>query len=658
MTRRLWTSIVLGGQAAMTAWLVVFFAGFGRVVPASGPEQAVPIGIGVAGFTGLVVVGVLLGRRQPAHPLAPFLIVPFMLSTAAFALTAWVLVAHAYGRPELDAVLWVAGWIWTAPVFGLIFLVFRFPTGRPAGRWWRRYEYLVVATMVLGTVLAAFSPSTSGAPAPLDLPNPLGIAALGGLDRLLNVLTGLYVVHAAVGLACMVTRYVRGDEVERQQLRWVAAAGALLITVTVADAYVTTWLPEAIAIVLLPVVIGVAVLRYRLWDLGLVIRRAVVYALLTGLLLLAYIGLVLVLRSLLPGLAPEILVTGLIAIVALPLRELLQTALDRILYGSRRDPYAVVRMLGHRLEAGAEPLLPMVVRELAEALRLPYVAIVLTDGGVVVAHGSRPAWEVEPMALHHGGKPVGEILAARRHPAESLTARDRELLGGLAGHLGVAVRAAALDEELRQSHARLLAAREEERTRIQRDLHDELGPLLGAASLRAEAARNLLSGQDRISDVLTALGTDLTRAMGEIRRILADLAPSPLDGQGLIAALRQHAASWTGGMNLGLDLPETLPPLDPPVEAAAYRIAVEALHNAQRHSSGSRVTLRLRLTGETLEVRVTDDGTGFPVQAEAGVGLRSMRTRAQQLGGSLVLESGERGGVVVHGLLPARAVTP
>jgi signal transduction histidine kinase len=218
----------------------------------------------------------------------------------------------------------------------------------------------------------------------------------------------------------------------------------------------------------------------------------------------------------------------------------------------------------------------------------------------------------------------------------------------------VAIHSAALDEELRRSHARLLAARADERIRIQRDLHDELGPLLGAASLRVQAARNLLGEADRrIEEVMAAIGSDLERAMGEVRRILADLQPSALAEHGLITALREHATSWAGRLALDLDLPEILSPIDPAAEVAAYRIAVEALHNAERHSGGSAVTLRLRLSDGRLEVEVADNGTGISARARTGVGLRSMRERAERLGGSLTVAACEDGGARVHGTIPA-----
>ncbi|MFG1709512.1 GAF domain-containing sensor histidine kinase [Nonomuraea sp. M3C6] len=652
-----WPTIALGVQVTLVAWWVAFMVAF---APQSGfgLSESAPLLAGAVAMTGLIVVGMVLERRVPGHPLAPILIVPWVLTTGYFADIGWVLAADQHGWPGVGA-----GLALTAPLqmwssIGVVWLLFRFPTGRPLGRGWDLYQRFAVATIVLDTLLRTFDPLTHGTP--LERPNPVGIAALARAEWVFDVLSGLYVLHVVAGFGCLITRYRRGDPVERQQLRWVAVAAAALaagVAVTVAPSGSWELFVLAGAILLMPAAIGVAVLRYRLWDLGLIVRRAVVYTVLTGLLLTGYIGLVLLLRSLLPGLLPELLMTAVIAVVTLPLRELLQSAFDRILYGSRRDPYAVVRELGARLQAGAEPPLPMAVRELALALRLPHVAIVLPGGAVAARYdsGSAEAGTGERLPLRHGGTVVGELVAARRHPAEPLTPHDHRLLSDLAGHLGVAVHAADLDHRLRDSHARLLKARAEERTRIQGDLHDELGPLLGAASLRIQAARNLLGANGRTGraeEAVAAAGADVARAMREIRRILADLQPSTLTEHGLIAALREHSSSWAGNLDLRLDLPKTLPPLDPVTEQAAYRIVVEALHNAERHSGGSTVLLRLRHSGGRLEIEVSDDGTGIAPQTQPGLGLQSMRQRAERLGGTLTLAARAAGGVRVNGTIP------
>lgn len=649
----MWAKAALVVQVALTAWYALFMA-VGADAAGFAPAESVPLLVAALAMTALISVGVILDGKAPGHPLVVVLTVPWVFTTAYFADIGWVLTADSRGWPGVEAGMAVTALLQMWSSIGILALLFRFPTGRPLGRGWELYLRIAVATVVADALLRTFGPQAGGTP--LERPNPLALPGIAQLGPALDVLSALYMVHALAGLACLIVRYRRGTPVERQQLRWIALALAAVVVgvaVTVAPSGVWQLFVLAGGLLLVPVTIGIAVLQHRLWDLGLILRRAIVYALLTGLLLAAYIGLVLLLRILLPGLLPEVLMTAVIAVVALPLRELLQEAFDRLLYGSRRDPYAVVRMLGQRLQAGAEPPLPLAVRELARALRLPYLAIVLPDGTALATVGARPQDGEERLPLRHGAAMVGELAIGRRHPAEPLTPRDHRLLDDLTGHLAAAAHAATLDHKLLAAHARLLAAHQEERSRIQRDLHDELGPLLGAASLRIQAAANLLgTGGHPAELAVAAAGDDLTRAMAEIRRILSDLQPITLAEHGLLAALHQHGSSWAGHLDLHLDLPTVLPVLEPTTEVAAYRIVIEALHNAERHSGGSTVHLKLRHCRDRLEIEVSDDGVGLATATRSGVGLRSMRRRAEQLGGTLSFDTRPSGGLHVRGALP------
>ncbi|MEV5765332.1 GAF domain-containing sensor histidine kinase [Micromonospora sp. NPDC052213] len=478
------------------------------------------------------------------------------------------------------------------------------------------------------------------------------------LNALFTVLPGAFLL----GAAALVVRYRRGGPVERQQIRWVVAAAGILAPVSVGTALLgTAWIAEAAAVVLLPGAIAVAVLRHRLWDLGLVLRRTLLYALLTAVLLGAYVGGVLSLDAALPTapeLLPEVLVTGVVAIVALPLREVLQAALERVLFGARRDPHQVVRTLGRLLESSREPLLERVVAELSAALRLPRVAIELPDGSVTAAAGTGgPTGNGLRIPLQVGGQTVGALVTSRRHPAEPLSPADRRLLTDLAGHLGVVVQSASLDTALRRSHERLTHIRAEERSRLQRDLHDGLGPLLSAANMRVAAARNLLADPadvDRATTVLDTATGDLAGALEEVQRIIADLRPGQLAERGLVAALRDQVDHWAGRLTVTLEAPDPLPPIEPATETAAYRIVLEALRNAERHSGGGSARVRLAISDGTLTVDVRDDGAGLPATPVrvGAVGLRSMAERAEALGGAVRVESPAEGGTVVRGVLP------
>ncbi|GAA4560765.1 sensor histidine kinase [Planotetraspora kaengkrachanensis] len=611
------------------------------------------VALGLLGGTGIV-----LARRR-RHPLAPMLIATGIGGAAYYAVTASVTLGHhRHLGPFRPFLFWLPTWLWLTIPVGVVALMLRFPDGTALGPWWRRGERVLATLAVCLALLVAFLPGGDGTVG--GEPNPFGMSALQPLLPLITPLFALLQAAFLFGAVALVLRYIHSGQVERQQIRWVAAAAGVIAPVTAATALLgTAWIAEALALVLLPGAIAVAVLRYRLWDLGLVLRRTLLYTVLTAILLTAYIGLVLGLDAALPGsdLLPEVLVTALIAVVALPLRTILQAALDRMLFGDRRDPHQVVRTLGRLLESTREPLLARVVVELAESLRLPYVAVELPDGSVAAAVGT-PVTGADGarILLQVSGETAGNLIAARRHPDEPLSPADHRLLSDLAGHLGVVVHAAGLDSALRRSHERLTLIRTEERGRLQRDLHDGLGPLLGAAGMRIAAARNLLVRPrvDRAEEVLAAAAADLEEALTEVQRIVADLRPTALADRGLVAALRDQIDGWAGRLAVTLDAPDRLPAMDPAIETAAHRIVMEALRNAERHSGGSTAQVRIAVHGGELTMEISDDGAGpatGPVRPGA-VGLRSMHERAEALGGVLQIEPGPGSGMLVRCVLP------
>lgn len=663
--RRRFVELATATQLALVVWFFIFLL---VVVPRTSPpysdaglQQRPTLLVLLLAVSTLSVAGYVLGRRRPGHGLVPVLLAVPLVLALQYGMHSWELLAGRSGWPGVDLVQWATGWWFVLVPALLVVLLLRLPTGQPLSPRWRRYERVVLVHAGVVILLFAFAPRLPGTDP--DYPaNPWGVAALRPLKPLSLVLYALLAVHAVVALAGLALRFRRGDPVERQQLRWVASgAAALVVSILVATLLGSATGLMALGIVVFTATVTVAALRYRLWDLGLVLRRTLVYLLLTGFLVAGYVGLVLALRSVVSApLVPELLVTAVIAVVALPLREMLQRALDRMLFGDRRDPHVVVRALGRRLEDGATPVLPAAVRQLAEALRLPGAAIVLPDGAVLAAHGTSVG-DGARVPLQHSGRVVGELRADRRHPAEPLTGLDLRLLADVAGHLGAAVQSTVLEEAVRRSHERLATAREAERARLRRDLHDEMGPVLGAASLRVRAAQNLLGasppGLAEAGPVLHAVAGDLDRARREVQRIIADLHPGALAG-GLLDALREHARAWAGRLRLELVLPDALPPVDATVEVAAYRIAVEALHNAERHSGGTTITLVVISAGRVLDVVIDDDGRGLGGPPSRGVGLGSMSERARGVGGILRLEPSAAGGVRVHATLPSSSESP
>jgi signal transduction histidine kinase len=422
-------------------------------------------------------------------------------------------------------------------------------------------------------------------------------------------------------------------------------------------------------LLLVPVTIGVAVLRYRLWDIDLLINRTLVYGLLTasiiGFYLLVVVGLG-TLFSMQGNLLLSLLVTGLVAVLVQPLHQRLQRAVNHLMFGERDDPYRVLARLGRRLEAtlAADSLLPTIVQTVAQALKLPSVAITSRQQGedvLVASTGEAGREALARVPLVAQSKHVGDLWLAARTPGESLTPADLRLLHDLAPQIAVAMQAVRLTAELRhlttdlqQSRTRLVTAREEERRRLSRDLHDGLGPTLASLTFKIDAARNLLTRESERADRLLQEVRDQTQeTLAQIRRLVYDLRPPALDELGLLSALREQAASYQHqGLQILIEAPECLPPLPAAVEVAAYRIAQEALTNVVRHAGAQQCLLSLHLRGGVLTLQITDDGKGIAPEHHIGVGWLSMQERAVELGGRCIITDASLGGTTIQVSFP------
>jgi signal transduction histidine kinase len=373
------------------------------------------------------------------------------------------------------------------------------------------------------------------------------------------------------------------------------------------------------AIPLLPVAITVGILRHQLLDIRLVIARGAAYAQLSAAVLAGYALLVVVLS----GVASALLV----ALAALPVRSRLQRAVERLFYGERRDPLRIASRVGDRLGGGLADSLD----EIRTGLRLPY-AVVSVDAVPVAESGHPPAIRA---TVDLGAE--GELTVGLRPGERRLAAADERALRLLAAPLAAALRATRLSQDLQASRERLVAAREEERRRLRRDLHDGLGPLLTGVAMSADAAANLSQrAPGSAVELLASVRADSRTALAEVRRIIDDLRPPALDELGLVGALEARAArtrTRADGtpIRVTVEAPPDLPQLSAAIEVAAYRIATEAMTNAVRHSDATRVVVRVRCD-DTLTVEVDDDGSaGTPWIA--GVGISGMQQRVAELGG-------------------------
>ena len=313
----------------------------------------------------------------------------------------------------------------------------------------------------------------------------------------------------------------------------------------------------------------------------------------------------------------------LLVILAVPLLPLLQRLVDGALYGDRGDPARVVSRLGQQL-ATPDAGLQGVVTTIGTALRLPYLAIE-RDGRILASDGE-PSERVHPWPLTHGGKSAGQLMVGLRAGERELAAADRRALAMLADPVAVAVHSTVVSEELQASREQIIAAREEERRRLRRELHDGLGPTLTGIAFAADAAANTIDDDPEQSlRLLTTLRRDTRTALADVRRLVDNLRPPALDELGLVGALRQRAdqLAWRAdgaSVQVRLDVPEEVPTLPAAIEVATYRIATEALTNVVRHSRATGAIVRLRCN-ERLELSITDDGPPNGAWAP-GVGLR------------------------------------
>jgi signal transduction histidine kinase len=471
---------------------------------------------------------------------------------------------------------------------------------------------------------------------------------------------------------------------------WLITSGPLDLTWQAKDALNRlTFVVFPLLFALLPLSLTAIVLRHRLWEIDLVINRSLVYGGLTALIVVLY-GLVVgglgVLLGAQGGVTAAVATTVLVAILFQPLRAGLQRGVNRLMYGERDDPIAVLTRLGQQLEATINPqaLLPIVAETVAQALRLPYVAIAVADGDEFTVLAQYPdratPWPESAIAppsraarpprrtgspsvaptiafpLTSQGVTVGRLLVAPRAPGQSFSPADRRLLSSIAQRAGAALQVVQLTVDLQRSRERLVMAREEERRRLRRDLHDGLGPQLASLNLKLDAAHNLLAvDPGQAARLLAEIKAQSQAAIGDIRRLVYDLRPPALDQLGLASALGEQAAQLSvEGLQVAVAASDDLPTLPAAVEVAAYRIVTEALTNVVRHAQAQRCTVWLCLD-DALYVAVDDDGAGLPHDVRAGVGMASMRERAEELGGACRIERRPEGGTRVIARLPMTA---
>jgi len=538
-----------------------------------------------------------------------------------------------------------------------------FPDGRLPGARWRWLAWSAVAAVIclfLGNVL---SPTTNEDrlarwQSPLGLP----VRYAGITDALSVAGVFLAVVADAGAITGLVARWRRGGPRVRQQLLLLAMAvwpPALVLLAVIVVGGLPGWI-FGVVLLPLPVAIAVAILNHGLYDLRRAAHRTLLWLTMSGAVIGIYAVVVITAAGLVPDHHtwwPSALAAALAALALIPLRESLQRAVNRVVYGRWHEPYEVLAGLGERLEAAADVdrLMDAVVTELSTGLDLADVSVRGLDGASV-AGGATVGATADTgtvIPLQAFGQTVGYL--AYRVPGRQLSAAEQRLLRDLARQLGGALHARLLREDLQRARERLVLAREEERRRLRRDLHDGIGPALAGLTLKTETARALLPpGTDDSSRQLSDLSEEIRRMVVDVRRLVEGLRPPALDELGLAGACEQAVERLTAGADVSASVraSDDLPALPAAVEVAAYRIIVEAVTNTVRHARARHCQVSVNYSEAALAIVVTDDGAGLLNSAGHGHGLAIMRERAEELGGTVAVRDGSPG-VTVEARLPA-----
>ena len=577
----------------------------------------------------------------------------------------WAVAAPlAEGYPAGSAQQWAA-WVENWSFFGLIVLVtwplLLFPDGHVPSRRWRPVAAILLVAGVAVTLHGIFDPGTLDvADTTPPVANPLGIpASWTWLDAL--GAAGVAVPFGVVAAMIAVQRRAahRPDPGMRAAL-WAARGLAATFVLWIVLATVGKGLEAgpvygvafAISIAAFAAAAAVAVLRHRVLEVDLLLRRAFTVVGVTAI-SFAVFAIVFAAVGALAGDGPAALGAGLAVVaIAVPVRLRVRARVDRLLYGHRDVSIAVARM-SREFDTELDPreTLPGLARAAAETLGASGVVLEPDArlGLAAVRVGSAPAEPALERELRHRGQSLGRVVLGARAPGEAYAPGDLALAEVLAAQLALALDAVALATQLQVSRGQIVTAHEEERRRLRRDLHDGLGPALAGIALTLQAAEN--TGGPAAADLVSGARVQLQDIVGEIRHIVHGLRPPILDDLGLAAALRAHA-DHLAPLAVELDLPDHPIPLSAAAELAVYRIATEALTNVVRHAHAD--TCRVALHGDRDEtlLEVTDDGRGLDPDAAPGVGLRSMRERAAELGGQIALSQASQGGLAVAVRLP------
>jgi signal transduction histidine kinase len=628
------------------------------------------------------LMGGLLALRRPENAIGWIFLAAALLSGVQGLAQEYTVFALSEGNVRGARIgNWIDGLIWV-PITGsiAIFVTLLFPTGRLPSRRWRRVPWIGALGILLFT--AAFTVSTDNQ---VGLPNPFFELGPDAVGPLFGLGSSLYLAGALAALASFVVRFRRSRGDERQQLRWFAAAVGLatfFITLAVISQLLTPTLEgfkraaavmTILSFISIPVATGVAVLKYRLYDIDIVINRAVVVGALGVFITGVYIGIVVGVGTLvgrgggivLPGVAAAV-----VAVAFQPARRRAQHLANRLVYGQRATPFEVLTAFSERVSGtyAAEDVLPRMARILGEGTGAARAEVWLRVGDALRRAASWPeeaGTELVPLRdgevldlpdvewtvpVRDQGRLLGALTLTKGR-GESVTPAEERLLSNLASQAGLVLRNVQLVEDLRASRQRIVAAQDQERRRLERDIHDGAQQQLVALSVKMRLLK-MLARKDpgKAEELVDQLQADARDALDDLRDLARGIYPPLLADQGLAAALEAQARKVPFPVRVE---PNGIGRYPPEAEATAYFCILEALQNATKYAEASSAIVRLGQEDGHLVFSVVDDGRGFdPARTPPGSGLQNMADRLEAMSGTLEVSSTPGVGTTISGSIP------
>jgi signal transduction histidine kinase len=637
-----------------------------------------------AGFSVLLlsfpIVGFVVLRRRPRATLGWLMLsMGFVVAVPFTSYAVYSLEVHDADLPLTALALALGGPSWVPFIAISGYLLLLFPDGHLPTPRWRPFAWACGVAFAAITLLIWFAPGDFEDVGYPGIENPLGIEALGPIvDRIgfVLVFVPLLIVGGATALIVRLRR--TRDGVERHQIRWLAYSAAL-IALLFSLAFVPGlsgddgWggffqVVGPISFVLIPIAIGIAVLRYRLYDIDIVIKKTVVFAVLAAFAVVVYVAVVVGVGALVGGRDDPFLTiaaAGVVALLFQPLRTRARRLADRVVYGERATPYEVLGAFGEQLAGtyAADDVLPRIARVLAEGVGAARARVWLRVGDELRVVARWPAGVDDDgddgfvTEVRHQGEELGALSVSM--PAnDPMDETKEELVRHLAGQAGLVLRNVRLTEELRArlddlraAQKRLVTAQDAERKRLERNIHDGAQQQLVALAVKLRLADGLVDRDPaKAHDALAQLQADTTRTLEDLRDLARGIYPPLLADEGLGPALEAQARRAAIPVEVDVALDRRYAP---EVEAAVYFSCLEALQNVAKYADATLVRVRVRHHGDALTFEVVDDGRGFdPARNGGGTGLQGIRDRLGALDGALDVLSAAGRGTTVRGRLP------